>query len=250
MQSRLPTATLSGDRLTIQNVRNFVYRSEADFTPQWETRSYDLSQIVALDLYLVYWGSPHIAHTIMSWGFADGRYLAVSIETRKEVGESYSAVRGFFRQFELYYVVADERDVVGLRTNHLNEDVYLYRLKFLPGRPRQLLESYMQTINALAEQPAWYNALTTNCTTAIQTHAAHIAPANPWSWKLILNGHLDSLAHERGGVDTSLDFASLKALSHINAAARAVQSGENFSAAIRAGLPPMRQSAMHRSPEN
>ena len=108
-----PTAEIQGNQLTVRNVRNFDYRTETDFTPRWETRTYDLSKLRGLDLYVIYWGSPSIAHTILSWEFDDGQHLAVSIETRKETGESYSAVRGFFRQYELYYVLADERDVVG-----------------------------------------------------------------------------------------------------------------------------------------
>ena len=127
--ARVPAVTFDGDLVTIRNVRNFHYRSETDFDEIWETRSYDLSQLRGIDMYLSYWGSPMIAHTIASWEFADGQHLAVSIETRKEVGEEYSAVLGFFRQFELYYVVADERDVIGVRTNHRGEDVYLYRMK-------------------------------------------------------------------------------------------------------------------------
>src|SRR4030095_2145798 len=104
------------------------YRSEFDFTPHWETRTYDLSQVRGLDLFMSYWDSPLIAHTIMSWEFDDGNHLAISIETRKERGESYSAVRGFFRQYELYYVVADERDVIGVRTDYRGERVDLYSL--------------------------------------------------------------------------------------------------------------------------
>jgi len=115
--ARLPTARIEGDLVTIQNVRNFDYRSEFDYDEHWEERSYDLSKLQGVDLFLIYWGSPWIAHTIMSWQFEDGPPLAISIETRKEIGEAYSAVRGFFRQFELYYVVSDERDVIRLRTN-------------------------------------------------------------------------------------------------------------------------------------
>jgi len=122
--ARLPVAEIHGDKITIRNVRNFDYRSETDFTEHWETRTYDLSRLRGLDLFISYWGSPYIAHTFLSWDFDDGQRLTISIETRKETGENYSAVRGFFRQYELYYVVSDERDVAGVRTNFRNEDVY------------------------------------------------------------------------------------------------------------------------------
>ena len=116
-------------RVTIQNVRNFKYRSETDYDQRWETRTYNLDQIRGVDLFLSFWGPTQIAHTIVSWEFDDGQHLAISIETRKAKGESYSALRGFFRQYELYYVVADERDLVGLRTNYRGEQVYLYRIR-------------------------------------------------------------------------------------------------------------------------
>ncbi len=141
--AELPTATVEGDQLTIRNVRNFDYRSETDFTPRWEERTYDLSRLRGIDFFLSYWGSPMIAHTIVSWEFDDGQYLAISIETRKEQGESYSAVRGFFKEYEVYYVVADERDVIRLRTNYRGEQVYLYRLKMPPDRARALLLDYV-----------------------------------------------------------------------------------------------------------
>ena len=107
---------VDGDRLTVHNIRNFEYRSETDFTPRWEDRTYDLSRLRSFDFMLVYWGSPSIAHAMVSFGFDDGQYLAVSIETRKEKPKSYSTVQGFFRQYELIFIFADERDVIGLRT--------------------------------------------------------------------------------------------------------------------------------------
>ncbi|MFT4572570.1 MAG: hypothetical protein ACI91F_003474 [Candidatus Binatia bacterium] len=136
--SKTTSVSVDGDRVTVRNLRNFTYRGEDDYTPKWEQREYDLSRIVGTDLFLSYWGPRAIAHTILSWEFDDGEHLAVSIETRKEVGESYSALLGFFRQFELYYVVADERDLVGLRTNHRQEDVYLYRLGASPDVARSV----------------------------------------------------------------------------------------------------------------
>jgi hypothetical protein len=235
--ARLPRASLDGDILTIRNVRNFDYRSEHDFDEVWEERSWDLSKLTGVDLFLSYWGSPWIAHTIVSWQFSAGPPLAISIETRKEAHESYSALRGFFRQYELYYVVSDERDVVRLRTNYRGEQVRLYRLAADPAFARALLLDYVAEINHLAEQPRWYNALTLNCTTAIRHHVDQVAPGNPFDWRILVNGLLDELAYSRGNVDTSLPFQELRARSDVTERAKAADADPAFSERIREGLP-------------
>jgi len=235
--ARLPAAQFDGDHVTVRNVRNFEYRSEADYTERWEERHYDLSQLTGVDIFLSYWGSPWIAHTVMSWSFADGQQLAVSIETRKERHEEYSAVRGFFRQFELYYVVADERDVIGVRTSHRGEDVYLYRLKMPAERARALLVDYLNEINRLAREPDWYNAATHNCTTTIRRHMQAVSAGNPWDWRILVNGRIDELGYERGTIETSLPFAELRRRSAISERAKLADPEADFSEWIRAGLP-------------
>ncbi len=229
---------IDGDRLTIENVRNFDYRSEEDYTPRWETREYDLSKLRGVDLFFSTWGSPLIAHTIASWDFGENQHLAVSIETRKEVGEEYSAVLGFFRQFELYYVVADERDVVRVRTNFRGEDVRLYHLETKPEVARAILLDYVEEINRLADEPAWYNALTHNCTTNIRHHVQHVAPKDGiMDWRVLVNGRLDELGYERGNVDTSLPFEVLRERSRVSERAKMAPDDSSFSAWIRKGLP-------------
>ena len=235
--AQLPTATIDGDRLTIRNVRNFDYRTETDFTERWETRTYDLNQLRGGDMFFSFWGPTLIAHTIASWDFGDGQHLAISIETRKERGESYSALRGFFRQYELYYVVADERDVIGVRTNQRGEQVFLYRIRLPPGRSRAILMDYLAEANRLAAEPRWYNALTHNCTTTIRDHARNVGPVMPWSWQILANGYLDQLWYERGVFDQTLPFAELKARSDITERAKAAIADPAFSARIRDGLP-------------
>ena len=236
---RLPRATIAGSRLTIENVRNFDYRTETDFTERWETRTYDLDHLRGVDMFLSFWGPTLIAHTIASWEFAEGPPLAISIETRKEKGESYSALRGFFRQYELYYVVADERDVIRLRTNYRGERAYLYRLRMRPERARAVLLDYLKEVNHLAGQPVWYNALTHNCTTTIRHHAQQVGAGRPWDWRILANGRLDELGYERGQIDTSLPFPELKARSEITERAKAADAALDFSTRIREGLPGM-----------
>ena len=236
--ARLPTATLDGSLLTVHNVRDFSYRGEQAFTERWETRTYDLDTLVGFDMFIAFWGPTLYGHTIASWEFADGSHLAVSIETRKEKGEEYSALRGFFRQYELYYVVADERDLIGLRTNHRGERLYLYPTLGSADKGRKLLLDYLREINALAEQPRWYNALTQNCTTSIWHHTRAVGSGPALDWRLLANGYLVNLAYERGTVNTSLSLDELRRRSDITEQARSAGDREDFSKAIREGLPP------------
>jgi hypothetical protein len=234
----LPDAVIEGNNVTIRNIRNCDYRSETDFDVRHYDRTYDLNKLRTADLFLIYWGSPMIAHTMLSFGFEGDEYLCISIETRKEKGESYSAVRGFFKQYELTYVIADERDLVRLRTNYRGEDVYLYRLNATPGVARDVLMSYLGQVNRLKQHAEWYNALTSNCTTNIRGHARPYA-ISPWDWRILLNGHIDEMAYQNGRLDQSLPFAELKARSHINDQGKAADKDPAFSKRIREGLPGM-----------
>ncbi len=236
--SRLASATVDGSKLTIENVRHFDYRSASDYTPRWETRTYDLSKLRGMDIYISYWGPRAIAHTIATWDFEDGQSLAISIETRKEAGETYSAVRGFFRQFELYYVVADERDVIRLRTEYRGEQVHLYRLRGEPDHARRVLLDYVDSINRLAQEPTWYNAFEHNCTTSIAHHIQHVIPGKQFDWRLLLNGYVDSAAYDHGTIDTSMPFEEVRARALINDSARSAGTSPEFSQMIRADIPP------------
>jgi len=236
--SQLPAARVDGQRLTVTNLRNFEYRTESDFTPRWEERTYDLARVTGMDLVVGDWGEALIVHTMLSWEFEGGEHLAVSIETRKEVGEGYSALRGFFRQFELYYVVGDERDLIGVRAAVRGERVRLYRLDVPPDKARALLLAYAQRINRLVEEPAWYNAFNHNCTTSIRLHAVELGIERPWDWRILINGRGEELLYSREMVNTSLPFEELRARSDVTDAARAAGAGQDFSALIRTGIPP------------
>lgn len=238
--ARTPWASIDGDLVTLHEVRSFDYRTETDFTPAWTEKTVDVSKLSSVDLVASYWMGPHIAHLFLSFGFEDGQHVAISIETRKEVGETYSTLGGFFRQYELYYVVADERDVIRVRTNYREnppEDVYVYRIPFRAEPARRLFLDYVREINALKERPAFYNTATTNCTTNILMHTRVNPGSLPLSWKVLLSGHTPEYVYESGRLDTTLPFEELRRRSHINAAARAADEAPDFSQRIRAALP-------------
>ncbi len=237
----LAWAKIAGNTVTVNNIRNCDYQSETDFTCHYYDKSFDLAKLKGVDFYLVYWGSAKIAHTMMSFDFEGQGNICFSIETRKEKGEDYSTVKGFFRQYEIIYVVADERDVVRLRTNYREngkgEDVYLYRLNTTPEMARKIFISYLNEVNRLKEQPEWYNALTGNCTTSIRQHTMPYNPNARFDWRLIVNGYIDEMLYERGAIDTRLAFVELKKLSYINPKSKAADKVESFSQLIRVGLP-------------
>ena len=232
----LPSATIAGDLVTVHDIRNFSYRSETDYTPAYYDKQFDLRALEGVDVVAVYWMGPAIAHIFVSFAFAGGDHLAVSIEARKERSEGYSTLKGFFRQYELIYVVADERDVIGLRTNHRHdppEQVYVYRLQGTRENGRRLFMSYMDKINALKAQPEFYNTLTTNCTTNIWLHARTIPGHLRFSWKILASGYVPEYLYDTQRLDTSVPFAELQRRSQVNARAQAAEIAADFSRRIR-----------------
>jgi hypothetical protein len=233
-------ADIDGDAVTIHDFRNCDYRTETDYTCAWETRTFHLSRLQHLDLALTWWGSPWIAHPILSFDFGDEGHAAMSIETRDRMGQSYSAVRGFFRQYALTYIAADERDVIRLRTNYRkDEEVYLFRVAATPEQARGLFLQYIKRMNQLHARPEWYNALTNNCTTNITVSAAASLDRRPkWDWRMLLNGKSDEMMYNQGQLVTDrLPLPELKERVHINPAARALDKAPDFSAKIREGRP-------------
>lgn len=237
--ARLAYATINGDLVTVHNVRNFDYRTETDFTPAYYDRTYDLKKLDSGDLVAVYWMGPAIAHLLLSFGFGDD-HLAISIEARKEKGEGYSSAKGFFRQYELYYVVADERDVIRVRTNYRKdppEEVYVYPVQVPRENMRRVFLEYVRKMNGLRERPEFYNTLTTNCTTAILMNTRVNPDSLAFSWKVLMSGYTPAYVYESGRMDRSLPFEELQRRSLVNAAGQAADQAPDFSRRIRAGLP-------------
>ena len=241
--AELAAAEIDGNEVTLRNVRRFAYRGADAFTPAWHDRTVDLGKLETLDLFAVYWMGDAIAHIMLSFGFAGEEPVTISIETRKELGEDYSTIAGFFRRYELYYVVSEEPDVVALRTTWREppEDVYLYRVEVPEEAISRLFLHYLGEINRLNDEPKWYNTLTTNCTTAIATHVRALGGDLPLTWRVILSGYFPSLLYDRGVLDQSLPYEELRARSLINERAQAALGADDFYARIRVGLPGMKE---------
>jgi hypothetical protein len=239
-QARLPWAEIAGRRVEVHNVRNARYRSEEDYDVAWENRSYDLDRLrsawfVVEPFESQDWEGP--AHTLMSFGFAGGDYLAISVEIRKEKGEGFSPWKGLVRQYEVMYVVGDERDLIQLRTNHRRDPVYLYPVRAPRERIEQMFVSMLRRANHLRQEPEHYNTLTNTCTTNIVRHVNELVPGRvPWSYKILLPGYSDELAYELGLIDTELPFPEAKRHFRIDDDALRAAGRDDFSRRIRQGL--------------
>ncbi len=229
---------ITGDLLVMRNIRNFEWNTETDFTPRWETRSYDLEMIRDVDLVASYWAGEDIAHILLSFGFADGQRLVWSIELRRTVSQTYSALASFFKQSELIFLAADERDIIRLRTNVRGENVRMYPLQLKPGVARRLLTEYVSMANKYAQQPQWYNTVTANCTTMVFRIARALHPYAPFNWRVLLSGHFPDLIYQHGGIDNSIPFGEWRRKAQIDAAAKAADGLDStgFSRAIRQQL--------------
>jgi Domain of unknown function (DUF4105) len=235
--ARAPVAKRDGSLVHVTNIRDFRYRDRADPIPAWYDATYDVDTLTGVDLICSYWAGPSIAHVFLSFGFADGRHLAVSVETRRRRGQTYSAVAGFFRHYQLIFVIADERDLIGVRTDIRRERVYLYKLRITPEETRRLFGGYMDRATALAERPEFYNTVTNNCTSNIVRIIDRGLPRGKrlgLSWRLLFSGYADAFAYDIGRLKGQLPFAELKKRSLIVRPADA-EIGEDYSAEVREG---------------
>jgi len=237
--ARIVQGTVVGDRVTLENVRNFDWRSATDYAPRWETRVYDLGKLNTLDLIVSYWSGRTIAHILFSFGFDDGTHVVFSVEIRREKTEAFSEIGGFFKEFELCIIAADERDIVFLRTNVRREDTYLFRLNLPTEAMRSLLLAYVAEGNALARAPRFYHTISENCTTLVWRMLKRIVRPLPFSYRVLLSGYLPEYVYQVGGLDRRYPLEELRALGYVSDRARGSGSGSSpdFSRDIRAGVP-------------
>jgi hypothetical protein len=233
--AELPKADFVGNKVHIQNVRNFRYAAEDVYVPNYENRVYDLSKVQTVDFIVVpFQEAADLAHTMISFGLADGERLAISAEARREQGESYSPVGGLLQQYELIYVVADERDVIPLRSRYRGDQVYVYRTRATPLQAQKLLVDMLDRVNQIHAKPEFYHTLTNNCTTNIRDHIEKLAPGRvPWNVAVLLPGRSDEYAYRLGLLDTQLSFAETKQRANITQLANLYSEREDFSNQIR-----------------
>jgi hypothetical protein len=237
--AEMTSGSVDGSRVVLHNVRNFDWRSATDYTAHWETRSYDLDHLDSVDMVLSYWTIQAIAHVLISFGFDDGNRVVFSVEIRPEKGESYSSLGGFFKEFELSILAADERDVIRVRTNMRGEDDYLYRIRMPEADMRSLFLAYVAQANDLVHTPRFYNTVTVNCTTLIYHMMKRIDGNLPLDYRLLLSGYLPGYVYQVGGLDQRYTLEQLRSFGRITDRARAADRSDTFSADIRRGVPPV-----------
>jgi Domain of unknown function (DUF4105) len=235
--AQITHGSVEGNRVTLQNVRNFDWRSNSDYTQRWETRSYDLDKLTSVDMIMSYWDGWAIAHMLISFGFDDGQHVAFSVEVRRRKNASYSELGGFFKRDGLSIIAADERDVIRVRTNIRGEDDYLYRIRMPQPAMRSLFLGYVEQADGLVNTPRFYNTITVNCTTLVYHMMKRIVGYLPWSYRLLFTGYLPAYVYRVGGLDQRFTLEELRALGRITDRARQSDRSDTFSADIRKGIP-------------
>lgn len=236
-QGELAQARFDGDSVHITGLRNFIWQGDTNFSPRWDARDYDLSKVATAWYILVpfstNWRGP--AHSFVSFGFDDGRYLALSVEARREQGEIYGIVTGMLRRFELIYIVGDEADMIGRRAASGLDQIFLYPIKADRADIRKMLTGMLERVNKLHETPEFYNTVTNNCTVNLVRHVNEVAPGfmSAASWRIALPGYSDVIAHRLGLIDSTLPIEQARKQFQITEKARAALGKPDFSQLIR-----------------
>jgi len=235
--SRQTQGKINGNRVTIENVRNFTWHQLEQFTQRWETREYDLSRLASVDLSLSYWSGPAIAHALVSFGFGDDEYLVFSVEIRRKQGDAFSELGGFFKMYELSIVAADERDVLFVRSNIRQEDCYLYRIQMDAAARHSLFLAYLDEANHLVHTPRYYHTITANCTTLIFRMMDRIVPGLPLDYRLLVSGYLPEYLYKMQALQEADSVAEYRRRGYYSDRAKANADIDQYSRVIREGVP-------------
>jgi uncharacterized protein DUF4105 len=230
---------IDGNVVTLDKVRDFVWRSNTDCTPRWITRSYDLARLRSVDMIVSYWARPSIAHMLISFGFGENDYVVFSVEIRRQKDQTFSEIGGFFKEFELIVIAAEERDIVRLRTNVRQEDTYLFRMNFEPEVMRTLFLAYVAEANALVREPRFYHTITGNCTTVLYRMLKRIVRRLPFSYRVLLSGYMPEYFYGIGYLDQRYRLEELRAFGYVSERGRRADESPTYSADIRRGIPPL-----------
>ena len=235
--AQMTSGHVEGDQVTLFNVRNFDWRSETQYTPRWETRTYDLSKLRSVDMLTSHWGMDAIAHVLVSFGFDGDQFVTFSVEIRKKKGQEFSEIAGFFKQYELSILATDERDAIAVRPNVRGEDTFLYRIDMPEAIRRQLFLSYIEQANQLIKQPRFYNTVTANCTTLVFGMMQHISGGLPLDSRLLLTGYLPSYIEELDGLTSGFNLSQLRTAGRITERSKSAGHSPAYSKIIRQGVP-------------
>ncbi len=229
-----------GDQITLHNVRNFDWHADGSYTERWETRHYNLNEITGVNIITSYWMGPQIAHTLVSFDFAHSAPLTFSIEIRKEKTEDFSAIGGFFRQFEVSLIAADEKDIIYTRSNVRGEQVYFFPIKMGMAERKALFEEYLSKSDDLAEHAKWYNTLTSNCTTLVFDMVQAVSKKQlPVDYRLLASGYLPNYLYDLNAISHQWSMQTWYQRAHVNPRVSNKQylSSEQYSKLLRQGLP-------------
>ncbi len=229
---------LDDNRVRINNIRNIHYRTTRDFDLEFYDRTINLDEVDSAWLVISPFGSFGVAHTFVSFGMRDGSYLSISIEIRRKKGKKFSAVKAFFRQFEMMYVIADENDVIKVRTNTIRATVRLFPIQTEQQRIRAVFVDMLKRADNLGKQPEFYNTVWNNCTTNIIKHVRRFSdkPIPFWDLRYLLPENLDKIAYRLNMIDTHLSYEAAREHFDITETAQASEEAEDFSQAIRAQI--------------
>lgn len=239
--ARLAAVRFDGQDVRIENFRHCEYRSELDYDTNYRDFDFKLNELKRVWFGVARFTAVEgLAHTFLSFEVEQStgsKFFSVSVEIRREQGESFSPLKGLYRQYEIIYVVSDDRDAIGSRTVHRpNDRVYLYLVNATPPYVQALFRDIARRMQRLEAHPEFYHSLFNNCTNNIAAHTDELTPDSVRLTEptIFIPGYSDRFAFSRGLIGSpGQSFAELRAASRIDEIARRVGIRKDFANLIR-----------------